>query len=64
MGCHTPSPVAPPTLPDIVVPKLPDIVPHIPDFVPKLPDIVPKIPDFVPKIPDVVRPELPDWLLQ
>jgi len=36
-------------LPDVVVPKLPDIVPHIPDFVPKLPDIV--------------RPELPDWLL-
>jgi hypothetical protein len=57
MGCHTPSPVAPPTLPDVVVPKLPD-------FVPKLPDFVPKIPDFVPKIPDIVRPELPDWLLQ
>src|SRR5262245_43651343 len=49
MRCHTPSPVAPP---------------HIPDFVPKpLPDIVPHIPDIVPKLPDIVRPELPDWLL-
>ena len=58
-----PSPVEPPTLPDRLVPKLPDFVPKLPDFVPKLPDIVrPELPDFVPKLPDIVRPELPDWL--